>query len=222
MPVLRFGHHRPDRATSTATPAKSDIVNIAASTRDFDTLVAATIDTRNGVKVDNALALNLFGAVKTIQCYPKSLKGAEAASAVLMSTVAVQTGLPCHASIASAKGAVEGLTGSLAVELAPKIRVNAVAPSLTDTRLASSLLNQPARERRRAASSQTRRLAGGHRRDGEFFALRAVTMDDRTDSACRRRALQCPPVVRRPTHTSRCCRVEGVCGARGRATKKGE
>ena len=66
------------------------------------------------------LAVNLFGAVKTLQRYLKNLKDAEEASVVLMSTVAVQTGLPYHASIASAKGAVEGLTRSLAAELAPR------------------------------------------------------------------------------------------------------
>ena len=63
-----------------------------------------------------------------------------------MSTVAVQTGIPFHAPIAGAKGAVEGLTRALAAELAPNIRVNAVAPSLTDTPLARPLLNQPAKQ----------------------------------------------------------------------------
>lgn len=65
----------------------------------------------------------------------------EAGSIVLMSTVAVRQGMAYHASIGSAKGAVEGLTRSLAAELAPKVRVNAVAPSLTDTPLAEQLLN---------------------------------------------------------------------------------
>jgi NAD(P)-dependent dehydrogenase (short-subunit alcohol dehydrogenase family) len=64
----------------------------------------------------------------------------------------VQTGLAFHASVAGAKGAVEGVTRALAAELAPKIRVNAVAPSLTDTPLAASLLNQPAK--RDAASKR--------------------------------------------------------------------
>jgi NAD(P)-dependent dehydrogenase (short-subunit alcohol dehydrogenase family) len=73
------------------------------------------------------------------------------AAIVLFSTVAVQTGLPFHASIASAKGAVEGLTRSLAAELAPKIRVNAVAPSLTDTPLAAQLLSS---DDKRSASAK--------------------------------------------------------------------
>jgi NAD(P)-dependent dehydrogenase (short-subunit alcohol dehydrogenase family) len=98
------------------------------------------------------LQINLFGAIKTLQHYLTQLKRAECASIVLMSTVAAQTGLPYHASIASAKGAVEGLTRSLAAELAPKIRVNAVAPSLTDTPLALNLLNQP--EKRNGAAER--------------------------------------------------------------------
>lgn len=91
------------------------------------------------------LEINYLGAVKTIQNYLPQLRKSEAASIVLMSTVAAQTGLAFHASIAGAKGAIEGLTRALAAELAPRIRVNAVAPSLTDTPLAESLLNQPAK-----------------------------------------------------------------------------
>jgi len=55
----------------------------------------------------------------------------------------VQTGMPFHASIAAAKGAIEGLTRSLAAEFAPNIRVNAIAPSLTNTPLAEKLLSSP-------------------------------------------------------------------------------
>jgi len=91
------------------------------------------------------LEVNYLGAVKTLQHYLPQLRKADSASVVLMSTVAVQTGLAFHASVAGAKGAVEGLTRALAAELAPSIRVNAVAPSLTDTPLAKSLLNQPAK-----------------------------------------------------------------------------
>jgi len=85
--------------------------------------------------------INFLGAVQSIQaCLPALKKSDFPASIVLFSTVAVGTGMPFHASIASAKGAVEGLVRSLAAELAPRIRVNAIAPSLTDTRLAHSLL----------------------------------------------------------------------------------
>jgi NAD(P)-dependent dehydrogenase (short-subunit alcohol dehydrogenase family) len=89
----------------------------------------------------NDLQINYLGAVKTIQKYLPQLQQSTAPSIVLFSTVAVQKGMPFHASIAGAKGAIEGLTKSLAAEFAPKIRVNAIAPSLTETPLAEKLLN---------------------------------------------------------------------------------
>ncbi|NBP69232.1 MAG: SDR family oxidoreductase [Cytophagia bacterium] len=84
--------------------------------------------------------INVLGAVKVIQAVLPKLKSAEQSAIVLFSTVAVAQGMPFHASIAAAKGAIEGLTKSLAAELAPKIRVNCIAPSLTDTPLAAKLL----------------------------------------------------------------------------------
>ena len=97
------------------------------------------------------LNINLLGAVKVIQGSIKQLKKSKTgASIVLFSTVAVKTGMAFHASVASAKAAVEGLTRSLAAEFAPRIRVNAIAPSLTDTPLAKDLL---ASEEKRKASA---------------------------------------------------------------------
>lgn len=87
------------------------------------------------------LEVNFLGAVKIINKYLNNLKSVEKSSIVLFSTVAVQTGMPYHASIASAKGAVEGLTRTLAAELAPNIRVNCIAPSITKTPLAEKFLN---------------------------------------------------------------------------------
>lgn len=91
----------------------------------------------------NDWQVNFMGAVKIIQQLLPALKRAEAPSIVLFSTVAVQTGMPFHASIAAAKGAIEGLARSLAAELAPKIRVNCIAPSLVQTSLADKLTNTP-------------------------------------------------------------------------------
>ena len=90
--------------------------------------------------------INALGASAVLQSVLPALKKSPAASVVLFSTVAVQTGLPFHASISMAKGAVEGLTRALAAEWAPKIRVNAIAPSLTDTALAAPLLNSDAKK----------------------------------------------------------------------------
>jgi len=90
--------------------------------------------------------INLVGAVNAIQAALPALKKADHASIVLFSTVAVQRGLNFHTSVAAAKGAVEGLTRSLSAELAPGIRVNAVALSLTETPMAEKLLSNDSKK----------------------------------------------------------------------------
>jgi NAD(P)-dependent dehydrogenase (short-subunit alcohol dehydrogenase family) len=89
----------------------------------------------------NDYQLQVIGAVKIIQQLLPYLKKSNAASIVLFSTVAVEMGFNFHSIVAASKGAIEGLTKALAAELAPKIRVNCIAPSITNTPLASSLLN---------------------------------------------------------------------------------
>jgi NAD(P)-dependent dehydrogenase (short-subunit alcohol dehydrogenase family) len=95
--------------------------------------------------------LQVLGAVKVIQAALPKLKNAENPSIVLFSTVAVQLGLSFHSQVAASKGAIEGLTRALAAEFAPKIRVNCIAPSLTDTPLAASLLST---EEKKEANAQ--------------------------------------------------------------------
>lgn len=84
------------------------------------------------------------GAIRSIQQALKALKKGNG-SIVLFSTVAVQTGFNYHSQVASSKGAIEGLTRSLAAEFAPTIRVNCIAPSLTNTPLATKFINSDAK-----------------------------------------------------------------------------
>ncbi|NNE33468.1 MAG: SDR family oxidoreductase [Winogradskyella sp.] len=88
----------------------------------------------------NDFEINVLGAVKAIQKYLPALKNGTNPSIVLFSTVASKLGMPFHASVAASKSAIEGLTKSLGAELAPTVRVNAIAPTVTDTGLASKLL----------------------------------------------------------------------------------
>ena len=83
--------------------------------------------------------VNALGAVRAVQAALPVFKKQESASVLLFSTVAVAQGFTAHASVAMAKGAIEGLTLALAAELAPKVRVNCIAPSLTKTELAKAL-----------------------------------------------------------------------------------
>ncbi len=87
--------------------------------------------------------INALGAASFIKHYLENLKASQKASIVLISTVAVGLGMPFHSSISMAKGAIEGLTRALAAELAPNIRVNCIAPSLTNTPLGEKFLNTP-------------------------------------------------------------------------------
>jgi NAD(P)-dependent dehydrogenase (short-subunit alcohol dehydrogenase family) len=85
--------------------------------------------------------LQVVGAIKTIQAALPRLRQSSRPAIVLFSTVAVQMGFNFHTQVSSSKGAIEGLMRALAAELAPKIRVNCVAPSLTDTPLTQNLIN---------------------------------------------------------------------------------
>jgi NAD(P)-dependent dehydrogenase (short-subunit alcohol dehydrogenase family) len=85
--------------------------------------------------------INFMTLVKSVHALLPKLKQSEQASLVFFSTVAVKVGMPFHTSVAAAKGAIEGFAKALAAEYAPTFRVNVIAPSLTDTPLASQLLN---------------------------------------------------------------------------------
>lgn len=100
--------------------------------------------------------LNFMGMVKTLKTVLPKL--AEGTSVVLFSTVAVGVGMPFHTSVAASKGALEGFSKSLAAEMAPKIRVNVIAPSLTDTPLAEKLLNNDAKREKMAERHPLKRV----------------------------------------------------------------
>lgn len=96
-------------------------------------------------------SLHVVGAIKVIQAVLPKFKIAENASIVLFSTIAVQKGFTYHSQVSVSKGAIEGLTRALAAEFAPKIRVNAIAPSITDTPLAAKYLKT---EQQRQANAE--------------------------------------------------------------------
>jgi NAD(P)-dependent dehydrogenase (short-subunit alcohol dehydrogenase family) len=106
----------------------------------------------------NDYKLQFLGAVKTIQYLLPNLKKSQSASVILFSTVAAGCGMNFHSVVASTKAALEGLTRSLAAEFAPKIRFNAIAPSLTKTPLAHSLTQNPERASQIADKHPLKRL----------------------------------------------------------------
>lgn len=131
------------------------------------------------------MQVNCFGALPILQQALPALKRATSASILFFSSVAASNGLPYHASIAMAKAAVEGLTRSLAAELAPGIRINAIAPSLTDTDLAEPLLNTE-NKRKTAAERHPLKCVGSpteiaeladHVLDNTFLTGQVIHMD---------------------------------------------
>jgi NAD(P)-dependent dehydrogenase (short-subunit alcohol dehydrogenase family) len=91
--------------------------------------------------LENDYKLQVTGFVRILQLVLPKLKKGQNASIVLFSTIAVQKGFAFHSLVSSSKGAVEGLCRALAAELAPSIRVNCIAPSITATPLAGRLLD---------------------------------------------------------------------------------
>lgn len=97
-----------------------------------------------GLSIDSFkqdLEINVLSLIKVLKSILPRLSLSNNSSLVFLSTVAVSQGMPFHSSVATAKGAIEGLAKSLAAEYAPKIRVNVIAPSIVDTPLANRFLN---------------------------------------------------------------------------------
>ncbi len=122
--------------------------------------------------------LNAMGAALAAQAALPALKASEGSASILFfSTVAVAQGFASHASVSMAKGAVEGLTRALAAECAPKIRVNAIAPSLTRTPLAAGLFAQPAMAQALGQMHPLGRLGEA----GDIAGLAAFLLSDEAD-----------------------------------------
>ena len=127
------------------------IEKVKADTSDFDVKGVAycvgSIDLKPLKRVSesdlhNCMKLNLYSAIESIKGFQEELKKNNG-SIVLFSSVAAQKGFTNHTIIATAKAAIEGLTVTLAAEFAPSIRVNCIAPSLTNSKIAQPMLKNP-------------------------------------------------------------------------------
>lgn len=107
---------------------------------------------------ENDLQINFISLVKVIQSVLPNLTVAEQSSIVLFSSVAASMGMPFHTSVAASKGAIEGFAKALAAEYAPKIRVNVIAPSLTDTPLAEKFLSSDEKREKSAQRHPLKRV----------------------------------------------------------------
>lgn len=107
---------------------------------------------------ESDLQINFISLVKVIQSVLPNLTASEQSSIVVFSSVAASMGMPFHTSVAAAKGAIEGFAKALAAEYAPKIRVNIIAPSLTDTPLADKFLNSETKQEKSAERHPLKRF----------------------------------------------------------------
>ena len=139
---------------------KSDISDIKGLAYCIGSIDLKPIRMVNEQDFQKCMKLNLYSAVETIKEYQESLKKNKG-SIVMFSTVAAQRGFTNHAIIASTKAAVEGLTVSLAAEFAPNIRVNCIAPSLTNSKIAEPMLKNKALADGIAKAHPLKRLGEG-------------------------------------------------------------
>jgi len=107
---------------------------------------------------ESDMHINFFSMVKVIQSILLQLSASEQSSIILFSTVAVKMGMPFHTSVAASKGAIEGFAKALAAEYAPKIRVNVIAPSLTNTPLAEKFLSNEEKKEKSAQRHPLKRV----------------------------------------------------------------
>ncbi|WP_333809103.1 SDR family NAD(P)-dependent oxidoreductase [Flavobacterium sp.] len=152
-------------ATHIAFDATTDTIDTSKLPAVIDGLVycPGSINLRpfKGLKpeaFETDLQINFLSLVKVIQSVLPNLLASEQASIVAFSSVAATMGMPFHTSVAASKGAIEGFAKALAAEYAPKIRVNVIAPSLTDTPLADKFLNNETKQEKSAERHPLKRF----------------------------------------------------------------
>lgn len=153
------------KATHIAFDATTDTIDTSKLPTVIDGLVycPGSINLRpfKGLKpeaFETDLQINFISLVKVIQSVLPNLLASEQASIVAFSSVAATMGMPFHTSVAASKGAIEGFAKALAAEYAPKIRVNVIAPSLTDTPLADKFLNNETKQEKSAERHPLKRF----------------------------------------------------------------
>jgi len=142
-----------DQIDTSLLPAKIDGFVYCPGTINLRPFRGLKIET-----FESDMQLNFFSMVKIVQSILPQLNASEQASIVLFSSVAASMGMPFHTSIAASKGAVEGFAKALAAEYAPKIRVNVIAPSLTETPLADKFLNNETKKEKSAERHPLKRF----------------------------------------------------------------
>lgn len=145
--------------------AATDVLDVSKLPEIIDGLIycPGSINLRpfKGLKIETFeedLQINFISLVKVIQTVLPKLIASQQSSIVLFSSVAVSMGMPFHTSVAAAKGAIEGFAKALAAEYAPKIRVNVIAPSLTNTPLADKFLNNETKQQKSAERHPLKRV----------------------------------------------------------------
>ena len=131
----------------------------------------------NTLKIESFIEdynINFLGAIKSLKIILPLMQKSDNSSIVFFSTVAVSTGMPFHSSISSSKGAIEGLTRSLAAEFSPKIRVNSIAPSIVKTNLSEKFLNSDLK----IEKASERHPLGRIGKDEEISKLAAYLLSD--------------------------------------------
>ena len=142
-PILVADCAEPESIAEAFKGADADMSSIAAYAYCAGSITLKPVRRASLADFREAFDLNTLSAVEVLKAIEKPLKKNKGAC-VLFSTIAVQQGLPNHAVVSAAKGAVEGLTRALAAEYAPKVRVNAIAPSISESAMAAPMLGKEA------------------------------------------------------------------------------